>query len=103
MDPSGATILDQDALKNPSSLRIHSAPEVHNNSLATKKAFLIMDYRMSKGISKEDLSSIPRFRGLLCAIFVSENFTTDKKYLEQLDTASVLSRKEITSFENFWW
>ena len=57
-----------------------------------------MDYAMSQGANKEDLSSIPRVRGLLCAIFVSDIVTPDGKYLEEIATARPSSREHASKY-----
>ena len=55
--------------------------------LPRRRDYLIMNYAMSKGATKKDLSSMSRVRGLLCAIFVSDIVTADGKYLEEFATA----------------
>ena len=55
---------------------------------------------MSKGSSKEELLSISRVRGLLCAIFMSDIVTSDGTHLEEFSPIRSSSR-EHTSKYNF--
>ena len=58
-----------------------------------KREYLTMEYAMSKGASKEELLSMSRVRGLLCAIFVSAIVTANGKHLEEFATARTSSRE----------
>ena len=58
-----------------------------------RRDYLIMEYAMSKGATKEDLLSISRVRGLLCSIFVSDIVTANGKYLEEFATSRIHSRE----------
>ena len=62
-----------------------------------RRGYLIMEYAMSKGATKEDLLSTSRVRGLLCAIFVSDIVTADGKYLEEFATARTHSRERVST------
>ena len=62
-----------------------------------RRDYLIMEYAMSKGATKEDLSRISRVRGLLCAIFVSDTVTAGGKYLEEFATARTHSREHTST------
>jgi hypothetical protein len=64
-----------------------------------RRDYLIMEYAMSKGATKEDLSSISRVRGQLCAIFVSDIVTADGKYLEEFATARTHSREHASTYK----
>ena len=61
--------------------------------------YLIMEYAMSKGATKEDLLSISRVRGLLCAIFISDIVTADGKYLEEFATSRTYSREHASTYK----
>jgi hypothetical protein len=54
---------------------------------------------MSKGASKEDMLSISRVRGLVCAIYVSDIVMADGKYLEELTTARTSSREHASKYK----
>jgi hypothetical protein len=58
-----------------------------------RRNFLIMDYAMNICASKEDLWSMSRVRGLLCAICVSDIVTADGKYLEESAIVRTLNRE----------
>ena len=58
-----------------------------------------MDYDMSQGANKEDLSSISRVRGLLYGVFVSEIVTADGKCLEEFVTARTSSREHASKYK----
>ena len=57
-----------------------------------------MKYTMSKGVTKEDLPSISRVRGLLCAICVSDIVMANEKYLEGFTTARTHSREHASTY-----
>ena len=67
--------------------------------LPRQRGFLIMDYDMSQGANKEDLSSISRVRGLLYGVFVSEIVTADGKCLEEFVTARTSSREHASKYK----
>ena len=58
-----------------------------------------MDSIMSKGTRKEDLLSMSRVRGLVCAICVSNLVTTDRKYPEEFTTARTMSREHRSKYK----
>ena len=63
-----------------------------------RRDYLIMDYTMNKGATKEDLSSMSRVRGLLCEIFVSGIVTADGKYLKEFATSRTYSREHASTY-----
>ena len=67
--------------------------------LPRRRDYLIIDYAMSKSATKEDLSSMSRVRGLLCAIFVSDIVTADGKHLEEFTTARTHSREHASTYK----
>ena len=54
---------------------------------------------MSKCATKEDLLSISRVRGLLCAIFISDIVTADGTYLEEFATSRTHSREHTSTYK----
>ena len=62
-----------------------------------RRDYLIMEYALSKGATKEDLLSILRVKGLLCSIFVSNIVTADGKYLEEFATPGTHRREHASS------
>ena len=66
--------------------------------LLWRRDYLVMEYAMSKGATKEDLFSISRVRGLLCAIFVSDIVTADRKYLEEFATSRTYNRGHTSTY-----
>ena len=64
-----------------------------------RRDYLIMEYAMSKGATKEDLLSISRVRSLLCSIFVSDIVTVNVKYLDECATFRTLSREHASTYK----
>jgi hypothetical protein len=65
-----------------------------------RRGFLIMAYVMSKGASKEeDVLSISRVRGLVCAISVSDIVTADGKHLKEFATDRTSSREHAFKYK----
>ena len=58
-----------------------------------RRYFLITDFAMSKGASKEELVGISRVRGILCAMFMSDIVKADCTYLEEVATIRSTNRK----------
>ena len=58
-----------------------------------------MEYAMNKSATKEDRLSIPRVRGMLCAIFFSDTVTADGKYLEEFATSRTYSREHVSTYK----
>ena len=63
-----------------------------------RKDSLIMDFKISKGASKEDLLSMSRVRGLLCIIFISDIVTADGKCLEGFSITRTSSMEHASKY-----
>ena len=61
--------------------------------------YLIMEYAMSKGATKEELSNMPRVRGLLCSFFVSDIVAADGKHLKHFAIFRTHSREHASTYK----
>jgi hypothetical protein len=68
-------------------------------SMLRRRNLRIMEYAMNKGNTKNELLSISRVRGLLCAIFMSDIVKADITHLEDFATVRSPNREHTSKYE----